>query len=435
MNMNLNKDILKNYFNYLKFDLKTGVDKVTVENFESHLDDNLDIICRKIMNNTYKFSRLKELNIGSRTVFIPTIRDRIVIEYLKDSIKKKYKLKMQNRDTIIKNIINLLSEQIEYFVIKLDINKFFSSIPQKELLDKIERKSLLNSIEYALVHNLLSKVSSGLPEGLSISNYLSELYLENFDFILRRIHPRVAFYARYVDDIIIIINGRLSDKEKDDIKLKIQKVFSSINLVKNESKCKYTDFKLDKSSDTFDYLGYKFQRICEDKKCKLNIGISDKKLTKIYKKINYIFYEYYRDKNYEKLCDRLLVLASKNKIDKIKSYTKKNFSIGFVPYKITYGLPENYKYINDDSFEKIRKFIKRKIYKLKPILKNKKMKKLYAISIIDPNRIIIYSKIPFKVLRKKVYAFSKSIPYSTILKMSKKELLETYFNIVNIKLY
>ncbi|AOY75324.1 antiviral reverse transcriptase Drt3a [Clostridium formicaceticum] len=433
MNTRLDKDTLKNYFNYLKPKLKTGVDKVTLSNFERHLDDNLDVVCRKVANNSYEFSRLKQVNAGNRIVYIPTIRDQIVIEYLKDRIKKKYKLYIKDRNKIIKSLANLLSEEIDYFIIKLDINKFFSSVNTEELLKKIEKSSLLNSVEYHILYNLLKKTPSGLPEGLSISNYLSELYLESFDIKLKKVHSRVAFYSRYVDDIIIVINGRPSDREKENIKHLIEETFNSLNLKKNESKTKYIDYEINKNSKSFDYLGYKLQRTYDAKKNNLNIGISDNKLTKIFNKINYIFYEYYKDRNFEKLYERLLILTSKNKIQKTKTYIKKDFSVGYMLYSVTYGLPENYKYVNDNSFDKVTKFIKRKIYKLYPIvIKNNNRRMLYSVSVCNPNRVIIYSCIPFTNLRKKVYEISKPIPYSTILRMSKRELLEKYFKIVNL---
>lgn len=433
MNIRLDKNTLQNYFNYLKPELKTGVDKVTLKNFEKHLDENFDIICRKITNSSYSFSRLKEVNIGNRIVCIPTIRDRIAIEYLKDRIKKKYKLHIEDRNVIIKNLTNLLSEDIEYYIIKLDINKFFSSINNNELLNKIERSSLLNSVEYHILYDLLKKSPSGLPEGISISNYLSELYLESFDIRLKKVHHRIAFYSRYVDDIIMVINGKLSDREKEIIKSSIKNAFNSVNLNESESKTKYIDLEINKNSEAFDYLGYKFQRTYKDKNHKLNIGISDNKLIKIYNKINYIFYDYYNGNNFEKLYERLLILTSKNKIKKTKTYVKKDLSVGYIPYVVAYGLPENYKYINDDSFDKINKFIKRKIYRLYPIITdNNSRRMLYSVSVCSSKRSIIYSSIHFTSLRKKVYELSKPTSYSKVIKMSKRELLEKYFRIVNI---
>ena len=80
----------------------------------------------------------------------------------------------------------------------MDIRKFFDSVPVEDLLEKVEKSTLLGSQEYHLLSNLLISHSHGLVQGISLSNYLSEIYLEKFDMRLKRIHPRVLYSFRYV---------------------------------------------------------------------------------------------------------------------------------------------------------------------------------------------------------------------------------------------
>jgi hypothetical protein len=50
------------------------------------------------------------------------------------------------------------------------------------------------------------KHEKGVPRGVGISSYLSELYMENIDNEIRNLQD-VIYYARYVDDIFIIISA------------------------------------------------------------------------------------------------------------------------------------------------------------------------------------------------------------------------------------
>lgn len=67
-----------------------GVDRVNFKNFKNNLSENSSIIERKVKNGTYTFSRYKEVLILKgkdklpRTIYIPTIRDKIVLSLLKE---------------------------------------------------------------------------------------------------------------------------------------------------------------------------------------------------------------------------------------------------------------------------------------------------------------------------------------------------------------
>ena len=65
-----------------------GIDKVTVANFEEHLDDNLDVISRKVLSGTYRFTNYRQKLIAKgkddcpREINIPTLRDKLVLRAL-----------------------------------------------------------------------------------------------------------------------------------------------------------------------------------------------------------------------------------------------------------------------------------------------------------------------------------------------------------------
>jgi hypothetical protein len=96
---------LENYYLALEHKLNTGSDRITPKHFHVIRKEQFEIIKKKFNLKTYKFSRLLERKIDeNRTVFVPTIRDRIVLEYLKDKLNEKYRNDYLDRNSIIQSI-------------------------------------------------------------------------------------------------------------------------------------------------------------------------------------------------------------------------------------------------------------------------------------------------------------------------------------------
>ena len=95
------------------FSLKVGSDKITSQKYHSILGSEADLIIKKINNKTYKFSRYNQTLVkNNRLVYSPTIRDRIVLDLLKDSLIGKYKIKFQDRNKICEEINRTFREWI-----------------------------------------------------------------------------------------------------------------------------------------------------------------------------------------------------------------------------------------------------------------------------------------------------------------------------------
>ena len=57
-------------------------------------------------------------------------------------------------------------------------------------------------------------LKKGIPRGIGISAYLSELYMRDIDIKIKSLED-VIYYARYVDDIIVIICPKTESTKKD----------------------------------------------------------------------------------------------------------------------------------------------------------------------------------------------------------------------------
>lgn len=228
-----------------------GLDKVTNEKFEEKLDEEIDIILRKVNDGSYSFTRYRMLLFlkgpakAPRQVCVPTVRDKLTLSTLNELLGLVYG--SQCRTQMPQVIINDVSNNLPNFdsFIKLDVSSFYASIKHDVLLrklrGKIKKPEIIDLIQNAIETESLGypvkekvkrhKRELGIPEGLPISNSLANIYLANLDEKYNEL-PGVKYY-RYVDDILILLNqkdlptvkkaiGKIISKEIRDIEKDIQ---------------------------------------------------------------------------------------------------------------------------------------------------------------------------------------------------------------------
>ena len=428
MNDVFSKELYDKIYKHISNQLTTGTDRINKANYEAHYLENYEVIKRKIDDKTYKFTRLRKISKNNRVVYSPTIRDRIVLEYLKRNIQKKYKIGLKSRKQIIDELKTLFEEPINYFVIRTDISAFFASIEHARLIQKLKKNSLFTVQEFYLVLNLLEKVETGLPQGTGISNYLSEIYMEKFDINMRNISPRIKYYARYVDDIIMIIPGKLTSGEKGELEEKISEVFKRYGLSINKAKTQMV--YMDKFAE-FDYLGYCFRK----EQNNVQLYISKNKMIRMFQKIDYIFREYENNLNYELLRERVKVFSSVNKLFKTSCTIDKEGNEHYYMEPILFGISVDYKYAANEDIQKLNSYIKKCIVNTKYLNRKQKIE-LYSLQIknqYEKYRLIAYGKIPIMELKSKVYRTANgTYPWVKILKMKKSSLISLYFQLIKL---
>lgn len=439
----LSKELLEYYYLRSFHNLKTGLDKVTPTKFSGIRNDEYEIILRKIKNNKYQFTRFKSLTLSNnRVVFIPTIRDRLVLDYLKDSLNNKYKIKYKDRDNIIQTIKSKLSIQMDYYVLRIDIKNFFSSIPQNNLLHKLKKGSILSASDYNLVKELLKKVNCGIPQGLSISNPLSEIYLEELDLEMKRIDQKLNFYCRYVDDILLIFNGNLSYKDKSIIKQRIEILLNSFGLEHNKNKFIETPLKQNKEIH-FEYLGYEF-KLSQNK---LITTMSRSKIDKLIGKINFCFDQYVKDKKVNQIDYINLLIERLNFLTKNQFIIKKEKCIEIPTlreyYKLNFinsGFIKSYKYADIKNIEEVCQevdhLIRRRTFALRTVIKSRESKKiLNSISMYKnykENKTIPISKFTTAEYIKRIKFIEPSVSNITLASLTFNELEKQYFQLLNL---
>lgn len=253
-----------------------GRDRITSQKFQSILKDEISLINSKVLLGAYRFTSYKQLLISKgagkkpRVLSVPTQRDRLTLRCLCDFLLDLYPdQKTQIPQKKIKEIQEAISSGKYTHFVKIDVEDFYPSIDHdvlyKRLARNIKKPEIFSLISGALKNQTLSDRQSqrgnsanenkiGVPQGLSISNVLAEIYLSDFDSTFKG--EAGLDYFRYVDDILILCNIdelALAKSAIDKLKLLKLKAHDFDDL---GSKSKFGLI-----SEGFDFLGYEFKGV------------------------------------------------------------------------------------------------------------------------------------------------------------------------------
>lgn len=289
------------------------------------------------------------------------LADELVARKIRENLKRIVRSRGRGRSVIVSNLKTLLEEGVPYRIYRLDVKSFYESFDAVEVIAKIDGLPRLGPHSKNLMRTILANHAnmggSGIPRGLSLSATISDLMMHDFD---QRISsdPSVFFYARYVDDIII-----LSSSLEDSVPF-CQFVESNlpVGLKLNSSKKDIVSAEkrvspVKKSAPgvvleslrvlNFDYLGYNFSvDEPEQEKNKsagahfrdVTVDIAKTKVRKIKTRIIRSFVDYERGGNWELLLDRMKFLTQNFSVYNSKMGARK-----------LAGIYHSYPQVSDDS--------------------------------------------------------------------------------------
>lgn len=256
---------LEDVFNvYIKSNSAIGIDKMTYKNFIENKEDLINLINRKVMNGTYKFTSYKEKliiksrNSYPRLISIPTLRDKLVLKSLHLILTSVFD---EVRQPLPQECIQEIKTNVYKYnkFIKIDISNFYGNIKHGILFEKLKKKirktEILSLIKKAITTPTVSNgdsideeiITQGVPQGLSISNILANIYLNDLD--LRFLNRNDLKYIRYVDDIIIFCSENNLNNIYKEIKYELEGIYNlKLNSEKEEKGCI--------KEDGFNFLGY-----------------------------------------------------------------------------------------------------------------------------------------------------------------------------------
>ena len=185
--------------------------------------------------------------------------------------------------------------------LRLDIKDFYPSIRHDILIgqikNKIRKQEIIKLIEDSISQITVDRPTKdrknrnkvGVPQGLSISNILANLYL----FSLDKIHGNANsyIYFRFVDDILILCYSY----EIEKIKKKIIDDCANLGLTVHEEKKDPHKTCCGDLKNGFEYLGYKFDNTL--------ITVRSKSVEKLRESLikQFTYYQYSKKKNIKML--------------------------------------------------------------------------------------------------------------------------------------
>ncbi len=357
----INKKLKKNLVTFINQDLKSRKPsneiyeryksllqyskKKLKEEKEERLLDLLAAISINIQKTYFKFSLSTKLFNG-KTIY--TVDDNaetyFAMKQLQYNFHKLYGVKQANRFQIVNQVKNLLNDKFPKYIIKTDIKGFYESIPNSTIIEKLNGDNLLSPKSKKFIKQILRDYEKlalvpkgqGIPRGIGISAYLSEYYMRKIDKRITDLED-VTYYARYVDDILIIFTPKYEYAATDyfnSVKEIVEEKYllllnkrktDKINLVNKQDTIQING--IDKPSpQTLNYLGYSFELRNNSKKQNipnLEIYLTQDKIDKYKTKIKNSFdvYNRYKDKNkaYRHLKNRIKFLTGNTRLMNNKS--------------------------------------------------------------------------------------------------------------------
>ena len=284
----------------------------------------------------------KSHDLAGRKIYTLTdLPTQLVLRKAAENLSRISRAKQANRLEIIQRMALFCREGVPFCVAKFDIKQFYQSIDHRKLKTTLQRRLATAPSTRSVLDDFLDRCSNlgieGLPAGLSISAILAEMYMQDFDTLLKS-DAETHFYARYVDDIIII---RPSTENQETFKQRVLKELP-YGLHLNTKKTRFYTFseepqKNPSTEHKFSYLGFSLDvgKMSKGKNSHraVLVDIAKSKVDKIKTRIIKSLLQFKIDNNYDDLRDRLRLICGNYKF-----YDYRKSRIRFAGTSHTYSL-------------------------------------------------------------------------------------------------
>lgn len=303
------KEIVKEELNKFSQKIKDEISSFKKEK-ESILYDQLKDISKAVNNDKFKFEFHCSEHKGKVTYEVGNdLPQYYAMKQLQYNIKKTFKVQQSDRYKIVKQIKTLLTDTFPRIIIRTDIESFYESISQNALSRMVNNNTLLSYQSKRFITNIIEEYEVlkdkeiapkvGIPRGIGISAYLSELYMHDIDNRIKAMN-NVIFYARYVDDIFIIISPKHGISADSYLK-DITNILAEYELHLKESKTIAYNILRDNDimrTDSFSYLGYTFEIRSSKLVYSTIVGLSVDKMKRYMQRLECSFDDYNKESKY-----------------------------------------------------------------------------------------------------------------------------------------
>jgi group II intron reverse transcriptase/maturase len=206
-----------------------GIDGQTIGDFAQTQEKNLSMLIHELKTRQYQPQPVKRVEIpkpggGIRKLGIPTVRDRVVQQALREILEPifdpgfhpssyGYRPGRSCHHAISKARMFIREYGLKW-VVDMDLSKCFDTLDHEIIIRSIKKRvtdgSILNLIRMFLSSGVMENgnwqsSTEGSPQGGVISPLIANIYIDAFDqFMMNRGHRIV----RYADDILILKRSR-----------------------------------------------------------------------------------------------------------------------------------------------------------------------------------------------------------------------------------
>ena len=211
----------------------TGVDRVTKEQYEENLDENIRNLVERMKKFSYRPQPVRRVEIPkangkTRPLGIPSYEDKLVQGVMADILNDVYEPRFMdvsygfrpNRGMhdAVKRVDELIMYKRVNYILDCDIKGFFDNVDHKWLMKFLENdiadKNFLRYIVRFLKSGIMKgkifeESSVGTPQGGLISPILANVYLHYvldiwFERGVKKKLQGEAYFVRFADDFIIM---------------------------------------------------------------------------------------------------------------------------------------------------------------------------------------------------------------------------------------
>ena len=291
----IDEELLKSIHRRMEKNKASGVDKMTKEEYEVNLDDNLKKLVARMKNGSYRPNPTRRVYIpkdGSRKMRplgISCYEDKLVENAVAQILTMVYEPKFypcsfgfrpgRNCHMAVREIIEMVQYRKTNYVVEADIRSYFDTIPHDWLMKMLEHdiadRRFLEIIRRFLKAGVRENgkyldSESGSPQGNGASPVLANVYLHYvldnwFDVIVQRQCRGQCYLIRYADDFVCCFQNKW---EAEIFRQRLEERFAKYGLTLAEEKTKILEFgrfaadnrkkRGEGKPETFDFLGFTF---------------------------------------------------------------------------------------------------------------------------------------------------------------------------------
>lgn len=267
-----------------------GIDGMTAAEYEVNLEANLLDLMDRIKSGRYKAPPVRRTYIpkadGSRRPLgIPTFEDKVAQRAVAMVLEAVYEQDFRvcsygfrpgrSAHEALRDLYGAITKQGQYWVLDVDIRKYFDSIPHHHLRDFLDQRVTDGVIRRmidkwlkagVLEEGLLQVLSEGTPQGGVISPMLSNIYLHHVldAWFEDEVRPRLrgpCSLVRFADDFVMTFKNHSDAKRVMEV---LGKRLDRYGLTLHPDKTRFIDFRPEPQGGThpdckgppFDFLGF-----------------------------------------------------------------------------------------------------------------------------------------------------------------------------------